>query len=294
MDLHHLEYIIALAEEEGISRAAKRLYISQPALSKSLAIMEKKLGTRLFYRERDKITPTSAGAIYIDAARKMLDIRNETMKKIAAMPQPSVSHRIRIGTNNSPFIAETTLLMANHPAEEIPIFYDADSVECQEMLLNGQLDISIFVFPDGIPDSMECLFSEEDSLVVIVPNTPEFSYINDHYSDTLPISVLNGAKAIQGRPESGLAIMAERYLQRNGVVLDYIYSISINSAILLSVENGIGVAITHKSCANEKAQYRIYTPDPPLTYHHVWCIQKGAEITPQMKKVLNIIWKLEL
>ena len=53
MELHNLEYVIAIYEQGGISKAAQKLYLTQPALSKSLLQLEHQLGLRLFNRRRD-------------------------------------------------------------------------------------------------------------------------------------------------------------------------------------------------------------------------------------------------
>ena len=66
MDTKLIEYIIAIAEEKSLSKAAERLYLSQPALSQRLKKLEDELGTQLFTRERDGLTLTDAGRIYIN------------------------------------------------------------------------------------------------------------------------------------------------------------------------------------------------------------------------------------
>lgn len=128
--------------------------------------------------------------------------------------------------------------MVNQMQIEMPVFFDVDSVECTKMLQKGQLDIASLSLPAGLPDDLECIMTEPDSLVIVVPNTPEFDYINLKYTDTIPITALNGVKAIQCRPESGLGIMTSRYLAENEVQFHYVCSISVLSAIMLAIESG--------------------------------------------------------
>ena len=61
MNINHFRYIIAIAEHKNMSRAAKSLYISQPALTKSINLLEEQLGVQLFDRSAVPIEPTYAG-----------------------------------------------------------------------------------------------------------------------------------------------------------------------------------------------------------------------------------------
>ena len=75
MDLREQKYVCTLAELGNLTRAAERLYISQPALSIYITNLEKNLGTPLFDRSGKKFTLTYAGEQYVKRAEKMLDGR---------------------------------------------------------------------------------------------------------------------------------------------------------------------------------------------------------------------------
>ena len=72
LDIHYLNYIIAIAEEKNMTRAAQRLYVSQSSLSHYLAKLEQELGTALFFRGKNELIPTPAGEMYLDAARRVV------------------------------------------------------------------------------------------------------------------------------------------------------------------------------------------------------------------------------
>ena len=65
MEVKELNYLIALAEEKSISKAAERLYMAQSSLSQFLSTMEANLGYRLFIRQSNGVRPTEAGRIMI-------------------------------------------------------------------------------------------------------------------------------------------------------------------------------------------------------------------------------------
>lgn len=81
MDMKTAHYFIALAEEKSISKAAKRLYLSQPTLSSYLRKLESSVGTPLFYRDKT-LSLTPAGEVYLKGVRKIVAINNKMYREI--------------------------------------------------------------------------------------------------------------------------------------------------------------------------------------------------------------------
>ena len=80
MDTKIIEYVIAIAEEKSLSKAAERLYLSQPALSQRLKKLEDELGTPLFVRGKDGLSITDAGRIYVNGSHSILQIWRDAVK----------------------------------------------------------------------------------------------------------------------------------------------------------------------------------------------------------------------
>lgn len=72
MEFHQLRYFVAAAEEMGMSRAAERVHVSQPALSRQIALLEEEIGVRLFDRIRKRIHLTEAGRFFLARAKQLL------------------------------------------------------------------------------------------------------------------------------------------------------------------------------------------------------------------------------
>lgn len=72
MDLRHLEYVVAVADHGGFTRAARTLHVSQPSLSQGVRSLEHELGIRVFTRLGRSVTPTPTGDALIAAARRVL------------------------------------------------------------------------------------------------------------------------------------------------------------------------------------------------------------------------------
>jgi DNA-binding transcriptional LysR family regulator len=72
MEFHQLRYFVAAAEDLSISRAAERLRVTQPALSRQIAVLEQELGVALFDRIKKRIHLTEAGRFFLPRARQLI------------------------------------------------------------------------------------------------------------------------------------------------------------------------------------------------------------------------------
>ena len=90
MTFQTLDYIIAIAEEKSISKAADRLLLSQPALSRQLKRVEESLDTKLFAREQNEMRLTDAGKIYVNGARSIQNIYERALNDIRKLSQSGI------------------------------------------------------------------------------------------------------------------------------------------------------------------------------------------------------------
>jgi len=102
MDAHlrDLRYFVAVAEELSFTRAAERLHISQPALSKQIQGLETAVRAQLFARDRRHVSLTAAGAVLLNVARPMLDRWDEGTAAIAEAAAAE-ARKLRVGTLTS-------------------------------------------------------------------------------------------------------------------------------------------------------------------------------------------------
>lgn len=116
MDLHQLEYIIAIEKEQSISRAAQKLFLTQSALNQQLLRLEKELGTPLFERRHHCMTPTFAGQLYLTTARQMIGMKDDTYRIIQDVAEENT------GEISLSYTPERGALMFSHV---YPIFHQA-------------------------------------------------------------------------------------------------------------------------------------------------------------------------
>lgn len=83
MNFNQLKYIVTIADELNISKAAQKLYVSQPSLSQCVQNIERELGTKIFDRSSTPLKITYAGEVYINWARGILNSNEEINRQIA-------------------------------------------------------------------------------------------------------------------------------------------------------------------------------------------------------------------
>jgi hypothetical protein len=96
MELKHLRYFVAVAEELNFSRAAGRVYLSQPALSQQIRKLEEELGITLFYRTRQRVELTEAGEVLLAGARQAL-VQVEMSVRAAREVGGAGDSRLKVG-----------------------------------------------------------------------------------------------------------------------------------------------------------------------------------------------------
>lgn len=97
MLLDRLDYVIAVAEAQNLTRAAEQLHISQPALTIYLNRLENELGVKLFDRTKNPIQLTDAGRYYLDEMKKVFSMTQSIRQDLQTIANPTRTLRIGIG-----------------------------------------------------------------------------------------------------------------------------------------------------------------------------------------------------
>lgn len=149
MELRHLRYFIAVAEEENVTRAAVRLNVSQPPLSRQIHDLEEELGVELFERTGKSLKLTDAGRVFLVEAKAALQRVEEAVQAVRAVAHGKTG-KLNLGYAPSPTVgilpAVLKALRERFPGIRLNLF-DFSSSEIIEGLRDRTLDAALMVEP---------------------------------------------------------------------------------------------------------------------------------------------------
>ena len=148
LDLRKLGYFVAVAEELHFGRAAERLYIAQPVLSRQIRKLEQELGTELLVRDSRRVTLTPAGEQLLEEARSLLATVEASRRRIATIAQQQAALTIGFFIGDD-FTDARKAFSARHPDVTVHlqrIYWNNQTA----VLQNGQVDVAFVHLPiDG-------------------------------------------------------------------------------------------------------------------------------------------------
>ncbi|MGB0905119.1 MAG: LysR family transcriptional regulator, partial [Mangrovicoccus sp.] len=244
-ELNQLRYFVAVAEELNFRRAAKRLNMTQPPLSRHIALMEHTLGTPLFDRTNRSVRLTAAGKRLLVDASDILT-RAESAVLAARQAAQGAAGSIEIGFVPSSCV-EVIPRIARRIREEMPevdiTLREVMTVEAMESLGSGSLDFGIIrLHPQNFGLPMEKLWSEP-FILAAHKDHPLLS------QDTISIQDMHGIDFIGYSSERGgfLREVLQGYLKAHGVTPNEIFAVAQRHTVISLVNEAFGIALVPQS-----------------------------------------------
>ncbi|BDI30277.1 LysR family transcriptional regulator [Capsulimonas corticalis] len=170
MELRHLNYFVAVAEELHFGRAAERLFMAQPPLSRQIQQLEAELGVALFTREKKRVGLTPAGAVFLGEARAALARVDEAMEA-ARKAGRGERGRLRVGAATAAVCgllpAATQLFRERFPEVDLSLSEMCSGQQPREVL-ERRLDIGLIMPSAEIP-GMAAEIIRTEALMAILP-----------------------------------------------------------------------------------------------------------------------------
>ena len=149
MELRHLRYFVAVAEAENVSRAALKLHVSQPGISRQIRDLEDEIGFALFERSAKSIKLTNAGKSFLTEARAVLARADEAVKTARAIATGEVGE-LHVGYAGSPTVRllPPTLRAFQNESPQVRVrLHDLSTEEMLAGIRGGKLQIALLVCP---------------------------------------------------------------------------------------------------------------------------------------------------
>jgi LysR family hydrogen peroxide-inducible transcriptional activator len=171
MEIHQLQYLVAVAEESSFSRAADRVGVAQPSLSQQIKKLEEELGTPLFDRLPRRVIPTAAGEKLLDHARRVLAELADARRALADARDGVIAGTIVVGAipTMAPYLLPDAIrhFSAKYPKVEVIVVEDV-TARLGTMLEHGELDLAVMSDFDGGP-TVHVEPIAEEPLCLMVP-----------------------------------------------------------------------------------------------------------------------------
>jgi DNA-binding transcriptional LysR family regulator len=265
MELRHLRYFVAIAEERSITRAAERLHMQQPPLSQQLRALESELRFRLFERCPKGVELTAAGAVFLDEARALLasaELAKERGSRVAAGFEGSLS----IGLTNSAaahrFAPESIAAFRRKYAGIHLSFDEGNAATLTQAVLHSALEVAFVRAPVHEPPELRCDKLFDEPMLIALASSHPLAKASDRRGASLRLRDLSNEPFILVRRPGAPGMYADLITtcRAAGFTPRIEHEVASMITNLLLVAAGVGVTVVPASMRETHAPLVTYLP----------------------------------
>jgi DNA-binding transcriptional LysR family regulator len=265
MEIRQLKAFLAIAEAKTFTAGARRVNVTQAAISMQIRQLEDEVGLQLFTRTPRRVILTEAGEYLLDRARKILREHDSALAEIAELG--GAEHgRLRIGSASAEFLTQQLPhilqgLRKKYPNSDLAVSAGT-SQTLVDKIMHGEIDIAFVSLPvDNSSITTDLLFSDE----IVAIAHPDHPRAKEKF---ISAAALAGENLILGERGGNTRRMIDDFFNAANVRPHVIMELSRQEAINQMVENNLGVGTAGaKTIADEVREGRLVS----------WMIE-GAEI----------------
>lgn len=260
MELRHLRYFCAVAEEQSFTAASRRLHVSQSGVSGQIRDLERELGVALFHRTQRSVSLSPEGSAFLREAQDILDRSDRAVEMVM---QAAKGHcgRLNIGLcgpATAPFLPKLIREFRKRQPGISLSLKDLDPAHQPEALVNGDIDVG---FTRGIPASLRRTLSSEvffrERLLAVLPQGHELAK-----AESISFRDLVGERFVlyarENAPELFDAIVS--LSKRARFSPDVVDTPRLWQSILTLIEAGEGVSVVPATVQYLRTQGLVFRP----------------------------------
>ena len=204
MELRQLKYFVGVAEELHFGQAAKRLFVTQPALSQQIRLLEGELGVELFglaKRQRQhRVELTQAGALFLEEAKRILQLSDNAIRNVrqAGAKQQALTLGVFKLILPERIMGMLELFSSHFPLIDIRLVELPNPVLVQDAVANDQIDLGLSVLPLEHKTLTATGYTETDYTILLNKDHPLTAH------KAVMLAQLHQEKWIDHGPEAGL------------------------------------------------------------------------------------------
>ena len=277
MELTQLEFFTTVVEEGSFSKAAERVYRTQPAVSIAIRRLEEEIGTKLFDRSQKTPTLTEAGELVYDYAKRMLSLRNQARGALEEL-RSLKRGRVRIGANESTSLYLLPHLILDyrkqHPNVKVEI-YRHTSEQLPREVLDRNVDFAVLAYE---PESSELASFPilRDELVLIMHPGHRLSKL-----DSVAIKELGRESFLAHNVKAASRQRVIEAFAQHHTPLNITLELATIETIKRFVQMKVGLAFVPRMCVSEELERGslITIPVRGLSYHRTLWATHRRQIT---------------
>lgn len=241
MELRHIRYFIAVAEELNFTRAAERLRTAQPSLSQQIRDLEEEVGTPLLERTKRRVALTAAGRAFLDEARLVM-AQTQRALMMARRAAQAEQKKLTIGFLPSAevkiFPSVLSSIRAQFPDVQVELRH-MTTAEQRDALVNGSIDVAFMRLPVDESTMIWDVVLMEKIVAVLPENHPLAELEQVPLASLAPFPYLRVAPNHAGN----LHDITEGYCRAKGVQLQPIQDVENVLTLLTLIGMGIGFGL---------------------------------------------------
>ena len=283
MELRHLRYFVAIAEEGSFTRAAERLWVAQPGLSVQVRQLEEELGVRLFDRHTRGVDLTAAGELFLERARAAL-VAADAARAIGRDLEHGVVGSVRLGVASGPRWGATAELLGRFDRESRGVeltLLEGHGGTLWRDLRDGRLDVVLAAAGHAAADLRSVSLGAE-RWVVLVGSRHRLAGIG-------PVSAreLEGERvAVSGHRDGAVIDRAVSDLfDELGVRLEFVVAPAGPAAQVAVAAGELVVLTTAPEALAAGVLARRLDPPRTLSFELLW---RDQPLAPAVRRFLNI------
>ena len=285
MEIRVLEYFLAIAEEENISKAAKRLHISQPSLSKQMKQLEERYGKVFFIRGNRQIKLTEDGLLLKKRAEEIISLVHKSEFELMSDTH-NLSGNIYIGSGESKSM-ECIAKVIHEIQQQYPKIHfhiiSGNSEYVSDALDKGIIDFGVFIEPVNLTSYESLTLPRSDTWGLLIQKQHPLSNQKTITSEVLKkLPLICSRQTMKDHRIAKLLNVADEELH-----IVATYNLLYNASLL--VKEGVGCAVCLENLIENSEQSNIkFIPfHPPISakVHFAW--KKSATFTNSAKLFLQ-------
>ncbi len=298
MDLKQQEYFVAIVEEGSISKAAKRLFVSQPTLSQFLSKLESSMETKLVTRSSNNtLSLTDTGRLFYESCKKILMIRDDFDARFAEMNEAATANLVignNMGISMNLLLNVVSSLSAAYPNVKVS-FRHAKPYTLHEMLSAGEIDMGFSSYREKNPKFEYIDFPPMEMAIVLHKDHPLYHLGTPDIRRDLPhmdLKCFENESLVQLYQGTVIRDILDDYCLEHDIKLNISMETYGSNVALKAVESRLGISVYPPDSTEKIGDLHYIGLNPPLYQKWGLYYSRSAYQTTYFRALLKEIRRL--